>query len=55
MKDAVTDEIETTIEMSEEYQSILPLAGKYANAPFMKELPRFLEKYDQEINELNKE
>ncbi|MCI0487357.1 MAG: hypothetical protein L0229_12250 [Blastocatellia bacterium] len=48
----MTDEIEAT---PEEYQSILPLAGKYADAPFMKDLLEVLEKYNQEINELNEE
>lgn len=37
------------------YQSILPLAGKYADAPFMENLPEFLEQYNREINELNEE
>lgn len=41
--------------MTKEYQSILPLAGKYADAPFMENLPEFLEQYNREINELNEE
>ena len=39
----------------QEYQSILPLAGKYADAPFMRNFSEFLEKYRQEINKLNEE
>jgi hypothetical protein len=39
----------------QEYKSILPLAGKYANAPFLKNMQEILDRYDQEIENLNKE
>lgn len=38
-----------------EYQSILPLKGKYANDPSWQEFPDFLDAYDRHINDLYKE
>ena len=50
-----TDAINTMIMSQNEYQSILPLKGKYANDPSWKEFPDFLEEYDRQINDLYKE
>ncbi len=50
-----TDALNTLIMSQNEYQSIRPLKGKYANDPSWKEFPNFLEEYDRQINELYKE
>jgi hypothetical protein len=39
----------------QQYKSVVHLAGKYAGASFLRNLPDFLERYDHEIDQLHRE
>lgn len=60
-KDNISDTASTAIQATvsmyspSEYQSILPLKGKYSNDPFWETFPDFLEEYNRQINDLYKE